>query len=165
MYCCHCGKKFNEHALEKKHSSYEVKDANGNLLEVDTDAKVMYVCPQCGHLTHDDLSQEELKSLSQAAHSQLQRGANSFAKGMAMNLLGLIIGILALSFLLLSLVNDGNGGKMVNTGKSTFIVFVVMAIVAVILLAVGIYSTVIGISKRTMYTKLLKDLNNKTFVQ
>ena len=165
MYCCHCGKKFNEHALEKKQSSYVVKDAKGEMQAIDSEAKVQYVCPQCGHLTHEDLSKEELKSLSQAAHSQLQRGANSFAKGMAMNLLGLIIGILALSFLLLSFTNDGNGGKTINTGKSTFIVFVVMAIVAVILLGFGIYCTVVGISKRTVYTKLLKDLNNKTFVQ
>ena len=41
----------------------------------------------------------------------------------------------------------------------------VMGVVAVILLGFGIYNTVVGISKKTMYTKLLKDLNNKTFVQ
>ena len=164
MYCCHCGKKFDEHALEKKQSSYVVKNENGEMLEVDTDKVISYVCQQCGHLTHADLSKEELKSLSQAAHSQLQRGANSFARGMALNLIGLIIGILAFSFLLLSFQSSG-GGKVLNPEKSTFYVFVVMAVIAVILLGVGIYSTVVGISKKTMYTKLLKDLNNKTFVQ
>ena len=40
-----------------------------------------------------------------------------------------------------------------------------MGVVAVILLGFSIYNTVVGISKKTMYTKLLKDLNNKTFVQ
>ena len=164
MYCSHCGKKFNERALEKKQSSYVVKDNSGELVAIDSDAKVEYVCPQCGHLAHLDLTPEEYKSLSRAAHSQLQRGANSFARGMALNLIGIIIAILAFSFYLLSFTSSG-GGKVLDTSKSTFLIFVVMGIVAVILLGFGIYSTVIGISKKTMYTKLLKDLNNKTFVQ
>lgn len=164
MYCSHCGRKFNERAIEKKQSSYVVKDANGELQEIDSDAKIEYVCPQCGHLAHLDLNDEEYKSLSRAAHSQLQRGANSFAFGMAFNLIGIIIGILALSFYLLSFQSSG-GGKTLDTSKSTFIVFVVMAIVAVILLGFGVYNTIVGLNKKVTYTKLLKDLNNKTFVQ
>ena len=50
MYCSHCGKKFDERALEKKKSSYVNKDENGELLEIDSDARIEYVCPQCGHL-------------------------------------------------------------------------------------------------------------------
>ena len=133
-------------------------------LEVDTDARVNYLCPQCGHLTHTDLNADELKSLSRASHSQIQRGSNSFAFGMAFNLIGIIIGILAISFLLLSYVSKA-GTKYLDTSKSTFLVFVVLAIVAVILLVLGIYNTVVGISKKVTYTKLLKDLNNKTFIQ
>ena len=164
MYCSHCGKKINERAIEKKQSSYVVKDQNGELLPVDTDQKVEYVCPQCGHLAHVDLNADEMKSLSRAAHSQLQRGANSFALGMAFNLIGIIIGILAFSFFLLSYTSSG-GGKTLDTSKSTFLVFVVMGIVAVILLGFGIYNTIVGLNKKVTYTKLLKDLNNKTFVQ
>ena len=164
MYCCHCGKKFDEHKIEQKQSSYVIKDENGELKEIDSDAQVMYVCPRCGHLTHDNLSPEEMKSLSQAAHSQLQRAANSFAKGMALVLIGVIIGILAFSFLLLSYQSSG-GARILNTEKSTFYVFIAMAAVAVILLAPGVYFTISGIKNRLMYTNLLKDLNNKTFVQ
>ena len=164
MYCSHCGKKINENALEKKQSSYVIKDENNELVPVDTDQKVEYVCPRCGHLIHEDLNDEEMKSLSRAAHSQLQRGANSFAFGMAFNLIGIITGILAFSFYLLSFVSSG-GKKVLDTSKSTFLVFVVMGIMAVILLGFGIYNTIVGISKKTAYTKLLKDLNNKTFVQ
>ena len=47
MYCSHCGKKFDELAIEKKQSSYVQKDANGELVAIDSDAKVEYVCPQC----------------------------------------------------------------------------------------------------------------------
>ena len=164
MYCSHCGKKFDEVALEKKQSSYVIKDDNGELVQIDSDARVEYVCPQCGHLAHNNLNEEEYKSLSRAAHSQLQRGANSFARGMALTLIGVIIAILALSFFLLSFQSTG-GGKVLDTTKSTFLVFVVMGVVAVILLGFGIYNTIVGINKKTMYTKLLKDLNNKTFVQ
>ena len=164
MYCCHCGKRINEHKLEAKKSSLVIKDENGEFQEVNADAPINYVCPQCGHLIHADASPEELKSLSQAAHSQLQRGANSFARGMALNLIGIIILILALSFFLLSFQSDG-GGKTLNTGKSTFYIFIVMAAIAVILLGFGVYFTIVGISKKKGYTKLLKDLNNKTFVQ
>lgn len=164
MYCSHCGKKFNERALEKKQSSYVLKDENGASKEIDSEAKIEYVCPQCGYLAHSDLSEEEFKSLSRATHSQLQRGANSFARGMALNFIGFIIGILAFSFFLLSFTSSG-GEKVLDTSKSTFLVFVVMGIMAIILLAFGISSTFVGISKKTMYSKLLKELNNKTFVQ
>ena len=164
MFCSHCGKKFDELAIEKKQSSYVQKDEKGELVAIDSDAKVEYVCPQCGHLAHNDLNEEEYKSLSRAAHSQLQRGANSFARGMALNLIGIIIGILAISFFLLSFQSSG-GAKTLDTSKSTFLVFVVMSVVAVILLGFGIYNTIVGINKKVMYTQLLKDLNNKTFVQ
>ena len=164
MYCSHCGKKFDERALEKKQSSYVQKDQNGELLPVDTEQKVEYVCPQCGHLAHLDLNEDEMKSLSRAAHSQLQRGANSFAFGMAFNLIGIIIGILAFSFYLLSFQSSG-GGKTLDTSKSTFLIFVVMGAVAVILLGFDIVNTIVGLNKKVTYTKLLKDLNNKTFVQ
>ena len=164
MYCYHCGKKIDEHKLEAKQSSYAIKNEQGELVEIDSDAQVNYVCPQCGHLIHADAKPEDLKALSQASHSQLQRGANAFARGMALNLIGLIIGILALSFLLLSYQSTG-GGKVLVPTKSTFYIFIVMAVIAVILLGFGIVSTVIGISKKVTYTKLLKDLNNKTFVQ
>ena len=164
MYCYHCGKKFDEHAIEKKQSSYDLKDSNGELVEIDSDATVEYVCPQCGHLTHAHASDEEKKELSRAAHAQLQRGANSFARGMALLCIGVIIGILAVTFLLLSFKTDG-GKKILNTSVSTFFVFVGMAAVAVILLGFGIVSTIIGVQKKVLYTALLKDLNNKTFVQ
>lgn len=164
MYCYHCGKRFNEHAIEAKQSSYQLKDENGQLLQIDSDARVEYICPRCGHLTHADGSEEEIKSLSRAAHAQIQRGSNKFASGMAMALLGIIIGALAITFLLLSYKTSG-GEKYLNTSVSTFYVFIGMSIVAVILLGFGVTFTAIGISKKISYTKLLKDLNNKTFVQ
>ena len=57
MYCSHCGKKFDELAIEKKQSSFVQKDANGELVAIDSDAKVEYVCPQCGHLAHNNFKE------------------------------------------------------------------------------------------------------------
>ena len=164
MYCYHCGKKFNQHAIENKHSSYDIKDANGELVLIDSDARIEYVCPRCGHLTHLDGNAEEYKSLSRAAHAQIQRGSNNFAAGMAMLCLGVIIGALAITFLLLSYKTQG-GQKFLMTDSSTFLVFVIMTVIAVILLGFGIVLTTIGVKKKIDYAKLLKDLNNKTFVQ
>ena len=165
MYCYHCGKYFDQHKIEAKQSSYALKDqATGELLEIDSDARIDYICPRCGHLSHEGASEEDLKHLSMAAHSQLQRGANFFASGMGFALLGIIVGALAFTFLLLSYQTSG-GKKVLNTDVSTFYIFVVMAIIAAILLVYGLVNVVIGIRKRIIYSKLLKDLNNRTFVQ
>ena len=160
MYCYHCGKKIDEHKLESKLSSYEL--AEGQLETLD--AQVNYVCPQCGHLIHDNASQEDIKSLSRAAHAQLQRGSNHFASGMGLSMMAIIIGALAVTFLLLSFKTEG-GVKILTSTSSTFYVFVAMTAVALILLGFGIYNLIVGVSKKITYSALLKDLNNKTFVQ
>lgn len=164
MYCYHCGKKIDEHKLERKNPSFAIKDDKGELIEVDTDTQINYVCPQCGYLIHADASEEEMKSLSRAAHAQLQRGANHFASGMGFSVLAIIIAALAVTFLLLSLKNE-KGEIIVLTHSSTFIVFVGMTVIAVILLAIGIWNLIIGVSKKLSYSALLKDLNNKTYYQ
>ncbi len=164
MYCYHCGKRLDRAKIENKQSSYALKDANGELIEIDSEAKLSYVCPRCGYLTHEDASSEDLKHLSMAAHSQLQRGANSFAMGMGFTLLGVIFGVLAILFLLLSYKTSG-GVKTLSTTVSTFYVFIGMAIIGSALLVAGIINVVLGLKTKITYTKLLKDLNNKTFIQ
>lgn len=159
MYCYHCGKKINERKLESKSSSFN------NIEEVESiDAQINYVCPRCGYLIHDNASEEDLKSLSRAAHAQIQRGSNHFASGMGFTVLSVIIAALAVTFYLLSLKRE-NGVTYILHNSSTFLVFVVMSIIALFLLVLGVVNLVIGVSKKVKYTSLLKDLNNKTFVQ
>ena len=157
MYCYHCGYKLDEHKVEAKKSSFDIVQD----IEIDDDAMVQYVCPRCGRLIHAGMSYEDSKALSRASHAQVQRGSNSFATGMCLNSLGVILLVISVVFLLLS--NKPSVGFVFNCGE--FYVSAATMVLSVILLAFGIYQTVLGIKLKLHYTKLLKDLNNQTFVQ
>ena len=157
MYCYHCGYKLDEHKLEAKKSSFDVVKE----VEVDEDVQIQYVCPRCGHLIRANMSYEDSKALSRASHAQVQRGNNSFATGMCLNLLGIILLIVSIVFLLLS--KKPSVGFVFNCGE--FYVSAATMILSVILLGFGIFQTVRGVLLKAHYTKLLKDLNNQTFVQ
>lgn len=157
MYCYHCGYKLDERKVETKKSSFDIVKE----VEVDEDVQIQYVCPRCGHLIRANMSYEDSKALSRASHAQVQRGSNSFATGMCLNLLGIILLIVSIVFLLLS--KKPSVGFVFNCGE--FYVSAATMILSVILLGFGIFQTVRGVLLKAHYTKLLKDLNNQTFVQ
>lgn len=157
LYCYHCGYKIDEHSLEQKKSSYKVVEN----VAIDEETQIKYVCPRCGRLIHSGMSVEDGKELSRASHAQVQRGNNSFATGMCLNSLGFILLIISIVFLTLS--NKPSVGFVFNCGE--FYVSAATMILSVILLSLGIYQTIHGLRLKVQYTKLLKDLNNKTFVQ
>ncbi len=157
MYCPHCAKRINEDKIEAKHSSFDSE------VEVMEGSSVSYVCPRCGHLVHAGLEEKEIKSLSQAAHAQIQRARNNFASGMGMVSIGAIALILSILFFFLA-KKPTNQYRLV-TDCAEFYVFVVLLIAAVILLAVGGTFVVIGLAKKQQNSRLLKDINNRTFVQ
>lgn len=156
MYCHHCGYRLNEKKVELKKSSFSLME------NFDSEATVSYVCPRCGHLIHGQLDKEEYKALSRASHAQIQRGSNNFAFGMSFNAIGLIALAISVIFYFLSI--KPSVGHLVTT-CAEFYVFLVLLVLSVILLSAGIYFTIVGIVKKKHYNKLLKDLNNKTFVQ
>ena len=151
MYCYHCGKRI------KRLSTFVVEE------DVPEDAKVAYVCPRCGHLIHEGCSYEDSKELSRASHAQIQRGNNSFATGMSLSLIGIIL--LAIGILFFVLAKKPSQGYVLQTNCAEYYVFLILTIISVILLAFGIYLAVTGLITRRHYAKLLKDLNNKTFIQ
>lgn len=157
MYCHHCAKKINEVRIEAKKPSF---DPN---VEIAEGTSVSYVCPRCGHLIHDHLDEKEIKSLSQAAHAQIQRARNAFASGMGMVSIGTIA--LILSILFFFLAKKPTNQYMLVTDCAEFYVFVVLLITSVILLAAGGAFVGIGIAKKQQNANLLKDINNRTFVQ
>lgn len=157
MYCTHCAKHINEAKLEAKQSSY---DPN---VEIKEDSQLSYVCPRCGHLIHADINEEETKSLSRAAHAQIQRARNSFASGMGMVSIGVIAGIIAVLFYFLAR-KPSNRYQLVTT-CAEFYVFIVLAVIAVILLIIGGVFVFRGLTSSKKNHQLLQDINNRTFVQ
>lgn len=161
MYCYHCGKKINEASLEHQKSSYAL--ANEANAVVDEKTTVAYVCPRCGHLITSGAKPEEIKSLSRAAHAQIQRAKNSIATGMGSLSIGAIALILSILFYFLA-KKPSNHYELVTT-CAEFYVFLVLLILSVILLSVGAFYTTSGLLRQKSYEALLKDINNQTFVQ
>lgn len=157
MYCYHCGYKLNENKVESKESTYQKFEG------IDADTELNYVCPRCGHLVHENASEEDVKSLARACHAELQRGRNDFARGMSNMIIGVILLVTAIIFLLLSKKADNQ--FRITVSSPEFWVFLVLAIISVILLTLGVVFTVFGLKRKTTYTSLLKDINTKTFVQ
>ena len=157
MYCYHCGYDLDEKKVEQKQSTY--KKIEG----LDMDTQINYVCPRCGHLMHENASEEDVKSLARACHAELQRGRNDFARGMSNVSIGVILFITSIVFLLLSRKADNQ--FKITVSSPEFWVFLVLFIISVILLILGVIFTVLGLKRKVTYTSLLKDINNKTFVQ
>ena len=157
MYCYHCGYNLDEKKVEQKESTYK------RIEGLDIDTTINYVCPRCGHLIHENASNEDVKSLARACHAELQRGRNDFARGMSNISIGIILLITSIVFLLLSRKADNQ--FQITVSSPEFWVFLVLAIISVILLTLGVIFTVLGLKRKVTYTSLLKDINNKTFVQ
>lgn len=157
MYCYHCGYNLDEKKVEQKESTYK------RIEGLDIDTTINYVCPRCGHLIHENASNEDVKSLARACHAELQRGRNDFARGMSNVSIGIILLVTSIVFLLLSRKADNQ--FQITVSSPEFWVFLVLAIISVILLTLGVIFTVLGLKRKVTYTSLLKDINNKTFVQ
>ncbi len=157
MWCPHCGYKINEKKLEASSSSFALAE------EVTENTKINYVCPQCGHLIHDELEEEEIKSLSRAAHAQMQRSRNHIATGMGSLSLAAILLVIAVMFFFLA-KKPAEGHRLVTTCPEFYVSMTLFAI-TVILLLVGGFFLVKGLGKKITYSRLLKDINNRTFVQ
>lgn len=157
MYCYHCGYKLNEDKIESQQSTYQKIEG------LDAETQINYVCPRCGHLVHENASNEDVKSLARACHAELQRGRNDLAKGMSNVSIGVILLVTSIVFLLLSRKADNQ--FKITVSSPEFWVFLVLAIISVILLTLGVIFTVFGLKRKVNYTSLLKDINNQTFVQ
>lgn len=159
MYCTHCAKHIDEKKIEAKSSSYALADGK----EIAEGTTISYVCPRCGHEIHQGISEEEVKSLSRASHAQIQRARNYFASGMGFVSLGVILGIIAALFF--ALAHKPSNGYELTPGSAEFLVSVALFVITVILLLLGGILVVRGVWTKKENTRLLRDINNGTFVQ
>lgn len=160
MYCTHCGKEIDEGKLERKQLSQLVA---GEEADIEADTEVQYVCPRCSHLIHHHVSEQEIKTLAAASHAEIQRGRNFFASGMSLNLVGIICLILGVAFFLLAKKPANN--YVLVTGSAEFFVSIAFFIGSLGLLATGLTLTVLGVSKKIKYEKLLHLIQTDTFHQ
>lgn len=160
MYCYHCAKHIDETKLEAKTSSFNLVSED---TEVGSDAKITYVCPRCGHLIKEGATEEQIKSLSRAAHAQVQRARNSIAVGMGFNSIGLIALIVAVLFFFLAKKPSNQYRLVVDCAE--FYVSIVLAVASVASLSYGVFRVVSGFLNKKANSRLLKDINNRTFVQ
>lgn len=159
MYCTHCAKKIDETKIEAKSSSLKLVEQT----EIEEGTSISYVCPRCGHLVHDNISEEEVKSLSRASHAQIQRARNYFASGMGFVSLGIILGIIAALFF--ALAHKPSNGYELTPGSAEFLVSVALFAITVILLVIGGVLVGRGLMTKKQNSDLLRDINNGTFVQ
>ena len=159
MFCCHCGYKIDEEKIESSSPTLAVLGDT----EVAEGVKPAYVCPQCGHLITSDASEEDVKSLSRAAHAQMQRSRNLVASGMGNLSIGGILLVIAIMFFFLA-KKPAEGHRLITTCPEFFVSMTLFGITAV-LLAVGGVLLFRGLKKRFVYARLLTDINNCTFVQ
>lgn len=137
MYCYKCGKN------EKK--------------------MIKGVCSECGTTIETELSDEKKKLLTQAAHGRLHKAGDFFNLGMSGIVLGGIALIIALLFYSLSF-KAAAGGVLVTT-CTEFYVFCALGSLGVIGLIFGIVVVSIALYRKNLYKHLIKDIQNKTFVQ
>ena len=156
MYCHHCGKYINEHAIEAKASSYNLTE------ESNSETTIQYVCPQCGHLIKANLDSSEVKSLSRASHAQMQRSRNLFASGMGFVVIGAIIFAVSVIFFLLAR-KPSNQFKL--TLCAEFYISIVLFVICLSFLVIGTIYLIQSLVKRNRYTKLLDEINDGSFVQ
>lgn len=157
MYCYHCAKHIDEAKIEAKRLSL------ASVNDVSDDASVAYVCPRCGHLIKRGAEEEDIKSLSRASHAQLQRARNSIAIGMGFISIGVILLIVAILFYFLAKKPSNQYQLVLDCAE--FYVFIVLAVISVGLLLYGTVRLVSGLLEKRKNEILLKDINNRTFVQ
>lgn len=164
MYCYHCGKKINEQKLESKQSSYALCGCSEEeAAEIPEDVGIAYACPRCGHLIHEGHTEGEIKALSRASHAQIQRARNFLAAGLGSLSIGAICLIISVLFFFLA-KKPSNQYQLV-TSCAEFYVFVVLLAIGVTLLAIGAVYALRGLFRARRYESLLKDINDRTFVQ
>ncbi|MCD8195409.1 MAG: hypothetical protein LUD22_03855 [Coprobacillus sp.] len=160
MYCHNCGKRIDELKAEKKVATLSKVDIE---TELPDDTEIVYSCPRCGEHIHHDLTPEEMKGLSRAAHEQYQKGSNDFAIGMCQVVLAIIALVLGAVFLILA--RKPAYGFVLQTDCTEFYVGLVLLAVGLVLLVVGLVYVVRGCLKRKEYSNLLKSINNGIFIQ
>lgn len=144
MYCYHCGKKVSNEDL--------IENGEGKI-----------VCPNCKNEFVEHLEEKELKTLTQSSHNLLHKFMNIFNSGMC----GVVIGAIALSvgMLFFTLCFRLQNNNQFSTTCTEFYVFVSLVCIGGLGVLYGLATIPYSIIKLRQYKLLIRDIQNKTFVQ
>lgn len=156
MYCTNCGYHLKE--AEKKKAL-----KNNEKLERDLNTRDYFVCPRCGKIIKDDLSEDEIKSLSMASHAEIHKSNNKLNTGKAFLVIGSILLCIGILFLILCFKPNNQNKFAVNCTE--FYVFIAISAISLFLLVSAVVFLVKGKKTKKEYLELLKDIQNRVFIQ
>lgn len=154
MYCSNCGYKLTQRKIEKI-----LKKTEGRTI----DSNVVYVCPRCGKIIKNSLSNDDVKALARASHSEIHKSRNIINSGMCFLVIATILVVIGYIFYLMSY--KANAGGMLVTNCTEYYVFIVLLVLGCIAYLYSFISLFFGIKKNREYNLLLKDIQNNIFIQ
>ena len=169
MFCPNCGSKLkneiNEIEVTQEVATNLVSNevSIDNLVESASKEDVIGVCPHCGYAIPKHLNETEVKKLNQIAHNKFHSARNKWNTGMCGIVGGAILFAIAAIFFILCFKVAEN--YRFSTEGEPFIVFVALSALSVFLFVFG--GVYIGIANKNkkIYSNVIKDIGNKTFIQ
>ena len=146
MYCSNCGYKLTQRKIEKI-----LKKTEGRTI----DSNVVYVCPRCGKIIKNGLSNDDVKALARASHSEIHKSRNIVIATI----------LVAIGYIFYLMSYKDNAGGMLVTNCTEYYVFKVLIVLGCIAYLYSFISLFFGIKKNREYNLLLKDIQNNIFIQ
>ena len=154
MYCSNCGYDLKEKQIDKAKDNAEGRTF---------DSKMVYICPRCGKVIKEGLDENEIKSLSRAAHSEIHKARNTINSGFCFLMVSIILICIGFMFYLMSY--KANSGGLLVTNCTEFVVFCILLVLSIAGFTYSGTALYLGYKKQKDYTSLLKDIQNNIFVQ
>lgn len=169
MFCPNCGSKLKNEINEIEVTQEVATNLESNEVSIDnlvesaSKEDVIGVCPHCGYAIPKHLNETEVKKLNQIAHNKFHSARNKWNTGMCGIVGGAILFAIAAIFFILCFKVAEN--YRFSTEGEPFIVFVALSALSVFLFVFG--GVYIGIANKNkkIYSNVIKDIGNKTFIQ
>lgn len=176
MFCPNCGAKLKNQIyvkdvlltngteeLQETISNNPNVEANGDNIETGARDEVIGLCPHCAQPITRHLDEVQIKKLNQVSHAKFHSARNQWNTGMCGLVGGAILLAIALIFFVLCFKVADNFAF--STQGEPFIVFVALSAISLACFVFG--SIFVGIAnyRKKVYSNLIKNIQNRTFVQ
>ena len=169
MFCPNCGSKLKDQVNEVEVTEELSHNLESNEVSVDAlvessnEDGVIGICPHCGYAIPNHLDENNIKKLNQIAHNKFHSARNKWNTGMCGIVGGAILFAIAAIFFVLCFKVAEN--YRFSTEGEPFIVFVALTALSVFLFVFGGIYIAIANKNKKIYSNIIKDIGNKTFIQ